>query len=572
MRLRFVVRVRIVFAFILLFASALLVRLYVIQVVQGDAYVRQAEGQYVRPNHILFERGDIFLQDKEGRLIGGATVRAGHFLAINPMQIRDPERVYQDLSRHIELDRDDFIRRASLVDDPYEEISHQVSPETAAAITELGIPGVRMYRERWRYYPGGSLASHTLGFIAYGPDGVEREGRYGLERYYNDVLRRDEQNITINFFAELFSNISDTVRAEGRARNGAIVTSIEPSVQLFLERELAELSARWDSKGSGAIIIDPMDGRIYALAIDPPFDINEFTAADPALFRNPLVQNVYEMGSIIKPLTVAIGLDTKAVRATTEYYDAGVYVADGYRISNYDGRGRGTVDMQTALNNSLNTGMAFIVEQVGKDTFGKRLLSFGIGTETGIDLPGEVPGMVENLKSPRMVEYATASFGQGIALTPVATVRALSALANGGYLITPHIVQEIRYESGKTHTVAFPQGEQVITKDTSEEITRMLVNTVDDALRGGAFKNDRYAIAAKTGTAQMAREDARGYYDDRYLHTFFGYFPAYEPRFLVFYYTLEPKRNIRYASETLTEPFMNTVNYLINYYDIPPDR
>ncbi len=572
MRLRFITRVQIIFAFVLIFAAALMVRLYVVQVVDGEAYVREAQGQYVRPNHIIFDRGDIFFRDNEGRLVGGATVRAGYFLAINPMQIHDPERVYNDLSRYLELDREDFIERASRPDDPYEEIARRIPQDIAEQVTALGIPGVRMYRERWRQYPGDSLAAHTLGFIAYGEDGHERTGRYGLERYYNDVLRRDEQRITINFFAELFSNITDVVRAEERTRAGSVVTSIEPSVQLFLERELAELTARWDSRSSGAIIIDPTDGKIYALAIDPSFDVNTFGSADPERFRNPLVQNVYEMGSIIKPLTIAIGLDTDVIRADTTYYDSGVYAVDGFRISNYDGRGRGEVDMQAALNNSLNTGMAYIVERTGKERFRDYMLSFGIGTETGIDLPGEIPGLVDNLNSPRSVEYATASFGQGIALTPVATVRALSALANGGHLITPHVGHEIRYENGTVHPITFPRGDQVITPETSEEITRMLVNTVDDALRGGAFKNERYAIAAKTGTAQIARSDARGYYDDRYMHTFFGYFPAFEPRFLVFYYTLEPKRNIRYASETLTEPFMHTVNYLINYYDIPPDR
>lgn len=572
MRLRFIVRINIVFGCIVLFAVALIIRLYIVQIVHGQEYVHQAESQYVRPNHILFERGDIFFSDKDGRLVGGATVRAGYFLAINPMQIHDSERVYEDLSPYIKLDHDDFIARASLSDDPYEEISRQIPPEVAEQITALGIPGVRMYRERWRYYPGGSLAAHTLGFIAYGADGIEREGRYGLERYYNDVLRRDQQNMTINFFAELFSNITDAVRVESKGKNGSIVTSIEPSVQLFLEQELADITDRWDSRSSGGIIIDPNDGSIYALAINPTFDVNEFGSADPELFANPLVQDVYEMGSIIKPLTVSIGLDTGTITADTTYYDSGIYAVDGYKISNYDGVGRGEINMQGALNNSLNTGMAFIMEHVGKETFREYMLNFGIGTETGIDLPGEIPGLVHNLESPRMVEYATASFGQGIALTPVATVRALSALANGGHLITPHIAREIRYENGATKEVVFPDGDQVISKATSEEITRMLVNTVDVALAGGAHKNERYAVAAKTGTAQIARAHARGYYDDRYMHTFFGYFPAYEPRFLVFLYTLEPKHGIRYASQTLTDPFVNTVNYLINYYDLPPDR
>ena len=177
---------------------------------------------------------------------------------------------------------------------------------------------------------------------------------------------------------------------------------------------------------------------------------------------------------------------------------------------------------------------------------------------------------MKNLESPREVEYATASFGQGIALTPIAAVRALSALANGGTLVTPHLVKSIEYENGKIDTITFPEGTRVFKKETSEDITRMLVTVVDKALKHGKAKNPYYTVAAKTGTAQIANEHGK-YYDDRYLHSFFGYFPAYDPQFLIFLYTVEPK-GVQYASETLTDPFIDLTQFLINYYAIPPDR
>jgi stage V sporulation protein D (sporulation-specific penicillin-binding protein) len=208
---------------------------------------------------------------------------------------------------------------------------------------------------------------------------------------------------------------------------------------------------------------------------------------------------------------------------------------------------------------------------LGKERFRKYFYGLKLGSETGIDLPNEAHGLVNNLESPREVEYATASFGQGIALTPIATVRALSTLANGGVLITPHLVKSIEYENGDVHDVGYADGERVFSEKTSEDITRMLVTVVDVALKGGKAKNEYYTVAAKTGTAQIADEVNGGYYDDRYLHSFFGYFPAYDPKFLIFLYTVEPK-GVEYASETLTDPFMDLVQFLINYYALPPDR
>jgi len=208
---------------------------------------------------------------------------------------------------------------------------------------------------------------------------------------------------------------------------------------------------------------------------------------------------------------------------------------------------------------------------VGKDQFREYFLNYRLGSETGIDLPNEVFGLVENLNARTDVEYATASFGQGIALTPVAATRALATLANGGTLVTPHVAKELRFTDGTSKEIRYPEGARVLQEETSEEISRMLAVVVDDALRGGTVALPSHSIAAKTGTAQIPDPVNGGYYDDRFLHSFFGYFPAYEPEFIIFLYTVEPK-GVRYASETLTDPFMQLTEFLINYYSIPPDR
>jgi len=434
------------------------------------------------------------------------------------------------------------------------------------------LTGVQLYRDQWRYYPGNDLAARTIGFVGYTAEsGSGLTGRYGLERYYEDILARDQSRLSVNFFAEIFSNLGSIIFDTTEARTGDVVTTIEPTVARMLDRELITTQDTWDSTLTGGIIINPKTGAIYAMNVVPTFNLNNRSVDTIADFQNPLVEGVYEMGSIIKALTMAAGIDAGAVVPSTTYYDSGSLTMNTFTISNYDGRARGTVDMQAVLNQSLNTGVAFVVDEMGKDTFREYFKALKFGSETGIDLPNETHGLVANLDSPRDIEYATASYGQGIALTPIETVRALSTLGNGGKLITPHLAKQIEYQDGTVKEVQYPEGDQVFSEETSVTISRMLTEVVDVALKGGDVKLERYSVAAKTGTAQIADPINGGYYDDRFLHSFFGYFPSYDPEFLVFLYTVEPKE-VRYASETLTEPFMEITKFLINYYNVPPDR
>jgi cell division protein FtsI/penicillin-binding protein 2 len=572
-RPQLLLRIRLLSGVVLLGALLLTFRLYQIQIVSAVQYQEKAESQYVHTKTDLYSRGSILFSTRDETLLSAAAIQSGYVLAVNPTHLTiSPEDFCTSLVIYIDVTIDRCLGRINTPGRTYIELADRISNEQYKEINELNIDGAMLYKNQWRYYPGESLAARSIGFVGFtGDDSNELRGKYGLERQYDDVLFEKRQVMSVNFFAELFSNLGDLVYRNDNTKSGDIITTLEPSVSRMLDSILQETNDKYSSKLTGAIIMDPATGEIVAMNAVPGFDLNNRSEATIDQFQNPLVENVYEFGSTIKALTVAAGLDSGAIVPQTTYYDSGSLTLNTFTIRNYDGRGRGTVPMQEILNQSLNTGVSWIVTQMGKDKFRDYFLNFKIGSETGIDLPNEAFGLIDNLNSPRDVEYATASFGQGIAMTPIATTRALATLANGGRLTTPHLVKRIEYDSGEIKEINYPEGSQVITEETSEEISRMLTNVVDDALLGGSVALPNHTIAAKTGTAQIPDPIQGGYYDDKFLHSFFGYFPAFDPEYIVFMYTVEPQ-GVRYASETLTEPFMDITKFLINYYSIPPDR
>jgi len=572
MRARFVLRVRILSLFAILAAILLLVRLYFIQIVHGDEYLRQASGQYMEAAGEMPERGDIFFTKKDGERVAAAVMQNGWRIAITPKNIEDGFKAYSQLSAAAaSLDKDRFLASAAKKDDPYEEVAFKLTDDEAAAVRREDLPGVITVRDEWRFYPAGSLAANTLGFVGY--KGDSRVGVYGLESYYEDTLRHDDGGLYVNPFAEIFSNVRALV-SDPLTQKGSIVTSLEPSAQRQLETVLQGVMDTYGPKLAGGIVMDPSSGEIVAMAVNPSFDPNKYNLVENARdFANPIVENRYEMGSIMKPLTMAAAIDANAVTPKTTYNDPGCITKTGYKLCNFDFRGRGVVDMQEVLSQSLNTGVSFTVDKMGNGKFAEYVKKFGLGEETGIDLPGELAGNIDNLfvQGAADVDFASASFGQSIAVTPIEMIRALGALANEGKLPEPHLRTAIRTTAGIERTFAAPDEVQVVKPETAETVTNMLVKVYDDALLGGELKQEHYSIAAKTGTAQIANPGGGGYYTDRWLHSFFGYFPAHDPKFIVLLYAVEPHGEM-YASRTLARPFDELARFLINYYDIPPDR
>lgn len=566
MKYNHTLRIHLILLVAVLGALVLLAKLYIVQIQGHETFTTRADKQYEQRTTPLFDRGTIFFTSKDNERRSAATVYEGVGLAIDPRMIKDPEEVFELLKMHVALDRDEFLEKAQKKDDPYEELVKRLETTTGDAIRALKIPGVIIYRDTWRLYPANKVAAHAIGLLGY--KGDEFRGRYGLESYYDELLSKQQGGRLRNFFAEVFSGgTRSSVESAGD-----VVTSLEPSVQNFIETTLASTKDRWKPDEIGAIVMDPYTGSVIAMSALPNFNPNDVSQEkDARVFSNPLVENAYEMGSIIKPLTMAIALDTGAITTQTTYNDTGTITVNQKKISNYDGKARGVVPMQEVLSQSLNVGIAFIVQKMGYQHIPDYYRKFGFGELTEIDQPNETKGITKNLGSTRDVEHITMGYGQGISMSPIATVRALATLANGGNLVRPHIAQAIEHDDGSVDLIRNVEPVQVLKKETTETVTKMLVEVVDKALRQGEVKMPRYSIAAKTGTAQIADPVQGGYYTDRYLHSFFGYFPAYNPKFIVFLYQVHPK-NAAYASETLTYPFIDIAKFLINYYDIPPDR
>lgn len=561
-------RIRLTYVLFFIFGIVLVARLFYLQVVKNNYYQNEGERQYVASSVEKFDRGTIYFMGKNGQLVSAATIKKGFEVAVNPTILENPENAYEKLSKIIEIKKEDFFKHLENKKDPYEVVAQRVEDEDAKKIMNLKIKGLDAFLESWRYYPGNNLASRILGFVGYKDDVLS--GRYGLEKQYDLVLNLNEGAGFMNSFAEIFSNIKKTITGEEK---GDIVLTIEPSVQSFLEKKLGKARNDYNCQTVGGIIIEPKTGKILAMVAKPDFNPNSYSETkDFSLFMNPNVESVFEIGSIMKPLTIAAAMNEGKVSSKTFYTDKGYVIVDGKQIKNYDGKAMGKVGLQDILDHSINTGAVFVMEQLGREKFKDYLINFGLGEKTGIDLSEEVRGKIKNVTdSPREIEYANASFGQGFSATPIAMATALSSLANGGNLMKPYIVQQIKIKGGVDKIIEPKVIRQVLDKKTSEEVSRMLVKVFDEALMNGIYKMERYSVATKTGTAQYVEEGEKGYKEDEYVHTFFGYAPAFDPKFLVLLYLIKPQ-GVRYASFSLSEPFVNTMKFLLNYYEVPPDR
>lgn len=572
MRAQFRSRIRIILAGIILFALCVVVRLYFIQIVHGDDYAQKADRQFASGGSGLFDRGSIYFTRKDGTLISAATLSTGFLVAINPQTLISPESAYTAIAAAAPdaalLSHEAFLAAVAKKNQVYIEVAHHLSDAEGQALSAQDISGVQVLRERWRTYPGRTLAAQSIGIVSYG-SGKFLAGQTGLEANYDETLVRSGDSLYKNFFAELFSNVGNLLVAAKDAREGDLITTIEPEVQTRLENDIAKINQKYSSKESGGIIMDPATGAILAIASYPVYDANALQNVDAYLLGNPLVEHVHEFGSIMKPLTMTAALDAGVITPETTYNDTGCIMVNTAKICNWDMKARGVIPMKQIIVQSLNVGASWIATELGQERFRSYFTKL-FGDKTGIDVPNEGRSLLGTINKSQQVGYDTAAFGQGIAETPIQMIRALGALANGGVMVEPHLVAAIRLNSGIDRPLDWSRKTEVFSQTAVRETTRMMTAVVDEKLQNGKAMMPTMSIAAKTGTAQLTMPGG-GYYTDRYFHSFTGFFPSYNPRFIILLYTNDPQR-VTYASDTLSPIFLDLTRFLIDYYAVPPDR
>ncbi|MBI2452718.1 MAG: penicillin-binding protein 2 [Parcubacteria group bacterium] len=545
-------KIRLLMAGVTLLAIVIIGRLAYLQIVNQGFYKALAQGQQNLSSLAKGERGQIFAKDKDGTLYTLASTRKIPFIFVSPVEIEDKKQAAQLLGSLLSVPESKIAEKMSEEGSLYELIQKNISVEQADLVAKAKIKGVYVGEDAIRFYPQGSLAAHVLGFT-----NQEGKGQYGIEEYYNSSLEGKEGIATTNSNpgGYLFSP-QDTVKD-----GSDVILTLDYHIQAQAEALLKKAVADLEAKEGSIIVMDPATGKILAMASAPSFDPNEFgSVSNLERFQNPVVEKLFEPGSIFKPLTMSGAIEKGKVTPDTTYEDKGILERGGETIRNYDNRNYGVRTMRQVLEFSINTGAVFAEEQLGHQNFMDFIKRFGIFEQTGIDLAGEVYSVNQELQKGHVISFATAAFGQGIDMTPLQILKAFSAIANKGMMVSPTMTES----HGK-------QPVRVLSEETAATVTSMLVSVVEDGF-GKRARIEGYHIAGKTGTAQVSYSAlgiAKAGYSDRTIQSFIGYAPAFNPRFMIMVEINNPET--RTAEYSAIPVFHDLAKYIIDYYQIPPD-
>ncbi len=552
-------------------------RLFVLQILMHEYYETETRKLHKFSKELLPRRGEIYVQgskfknSKRGfeELYPIATNLDLNLLFAIPKEIEAPEKVAEKLAPILRIDKIELLQRLSKKNDLYEPLKHYLTDEEVKKIKDLKIRGLAFAPENKRFYPEKNLFSHLLGFVGY--KGEKRLGQYGLEESYEEILAgkkgflKGERGVFGQWIA-----IAGQKKKE--VQHGAdLILTLDYTVQFVACKELQTAVERFGAEGGSVVVVDPKTGRILASCSFPDFDPNEYNQIkDFARFLDPTISHAYEPGSIFKIITMAAALDAKVLTSKTTYHDKGFVKIGKYTIENFDKKARGEQTMIEVLEKSLNTGAIFVAEKLGLENFRRYVQNFGFGEISGIELPNEIKGDISSLKEKSPIHLATASFGQGISVTPLQMITAFVTIVNEGKLMKPYLIEKIIWPDGTTEERKPEIKREVISPSTAAVLKAMLVSVVENG-HGKRARVPGYFIGGKTGTAQVSKRDQRGYDPDKTVGSFIGFGPVDDPRFVILVKIDNPK-GVVWAESSAAPTFGKIAKFLLDYYQIPPER
>lgn len=556
------------FIFIAVF-TLLITKLFYWQVVRGGELSREAQTQHQTGEALSAPRGSILASD--GTWLA-ATTQAWLIFAQKPDLKESPRAVANKLAPLL-VDKDllpEAMRIEGLLSKEgavWIPIQHKISNETKKNIEALDIAGISFQSEDDRVYPEASDAAHLLGFVGKNDDGSDR-GYFGLEGFYDLSLSGKSGFVQREEDARGLPILFGSGKEISAVPGVDVKTHIDKTIQGILEKHLKDGIEKYGAISGNITIMDPYTGAVLGMAAYPSYDPAHYSEYSNDLFKNPIISDSFEPGSIFKPLVMAAGLDAGVIKPDTKCDICGEpYKVDKYKIETWDGKYHPDSTMTDVIVHSDNVGMAFIGTKLGADKLYDYLSKYGLGEASGIDLQGEQAPQLREKGSWNVVDLATTTFGQGIAVTPIEMIRAMAVIANGGKIVKPQVVDKI-IKDGWEEDVKPEIGSKVLSDKAISDIKEMMVLAVKNGESKWAVP-EGFSIAGKTGTAQIP---VAGHYDtSKTIASFIGFSPAEKPRFIMLVTLREPKTS-QWGSETAAPLWFNISKDLFPYLGIQPQN
>lgn len=529
-------------------------RLIYVQIFDHGWLTRKALEEWGRNVPYEAERGKIL--DTRGKLL--ATNVSSPSVLVVPKQVRDRSETADKLSEILGMSKkrvmEMITRNESIVRITPE--GRKISNDKASRIRGLSLPGVFIAEDFKREYPKGNYLAHVLGFA-----GIDNQGLTGLEAYYNDGLKGKNGNVS--FFSDVRGNRMSGLkdRYTPPVSGSSLMLTIDSRVQSVIERELNNAMALYRPDSALAIAMDPNTGGILGMSSKPDFNPADYQDAAPEIYNHNLpIWKTYEPGSTFKVITLAASLQENVVDLQHDhFYDSGAIDVAGSQLHCWKKGGHGSETFLEVVQNSCNPGFVALGQRLGKDRLFSYIDKFGFGEKTGIDLQGEAKGILFDKKKVGPLETATTAFGQGVSVTPIQQVAAVSAAINGGYLYEPYLAKAwIDTETGQTINRFEPVlRRRVISAATSKKVRDALESVVAQGTGRNAYV-DGYRVGGKTGTAQKVNPKGGGYMEGNYIVSFMGFAPANDPRIVVYVAIDHPKNTVQFGG-TVSAPIAGKI-------------